>query len=577
MPGLKPLLRRGMVLALLMAPAALPAAVEITGLSRNLERLVLSAIRLDEEPCSSPEWRVRRLYREAIDDIREVLSVRGFYDVEIERSLRFEPGCWQARFHVMPGEAVLLREISVGVSGEAGQDSVFQGILGRNPLQPGAALDHEIYESYKRRFSDAATQRGYFDGRFTANRIDVYPEEGAADILLQYDSGARYVFGDITWEQEVVSERLIRRFQNFEAGTPYNAARIGDLFAALFETGYFDVVDIRSDPDSERLEVPVRVILTPAPARNWTAGLGYGTDTGPLLLSRYLNRRRNLQGHQLELSASLSPVISETGAVYRLPLNDPRAEWLSFSAGYKIEQPDNIRSELVELGARAVVRRPRGWLETRFIDFRYEDFRIGTDAGVSRLLTPGVNWVHKTAGAPLRPQRAHRVSFQVSGTGEFLGSSSQYLQTEAFGRIIRPLWRGARVLARAEAGFTAKDEFRSLPFSVRFFAGGDYSVRGYDYKTLGPVDENGDVIGGSYKLVTSIEIDQLVSQNWAVAAFVDSGNAFDDFDRIRLKTGAGAGVRWISPIGPVRLDVGFPLSSSARDNWRIHVTLGPDL
>jgi len=562
----------------LVAPVA-PAAVEVSGLSRADERLVLGTIRLDEEPCTAPEWRVRRLFRAADAEISRALQVRGYYDVSIEKSLDFAEECWSASFVVTPGEQVRLRDVQVRLEGAASDDQRFAAVVRRSPLATGDALDHEVYEDFKRAFSDLATQRGYFDGEFLVSRIDVWPEELAADVELVYASGERYSFGEVEWDQDVLHERLVRRYANFAPGDDYDAARIGDLYASLFETGYFDVVDIRSEPrPAPDLDVPVTVLLTPAAPRNWTAGVGYGTDTGPKVLSRFLHRRLNQSGHQLELGASLSPVISEAGVLYRLPLDDPRAEWLSFSAGYKLEQPDNIRSELFELGARATKRRPYGWLETRFLDFRVEQFRIGDeDSGTSRLLTPGLNWVHKTAGAPLRPQSAHRVSFQVSGTGEFLGSDTQFLQTEAFGRLIRPLWSGARVLTRAEIGFTAKDDFRSLPYSVRYFAGGDYSVRGYDYQRLGPTDSSGDVIGGSHKFIASVEVDQLIAERWAVALFVDSGNAFDDFSDVNLKTGVGAGIRWISPLGPIRLDIAVPLASDARDSWRLHITLGPDL
>ena len=112
---------------------------------------------------------------------------------------------------------------------------------------------------------------------------------------------------------------------------------------------------------------------------------------------------------------------------------------------------------------------------------------------------------------------------------------------------------------------------------MRYFAGGDYSVRGYDFETLGPSDDTGNVVGGSHKLVGSVEFDQRVWGRWSAAAFFDSGNAFDDFSKLRFKSGVGAGLRWYSPLGPVRIDLAFPLDDDAPDDWRIHVTLGPDL
>ena len=100
-------------------------------------------------------------------------------------------------------------------------------------------------------------------------------------------------------------------------------------------------------------------------------------------------------------------------------------------------------------------------------------------------------------------------------------------------------------------------------------------MRGYDYESLGPVDENGDVIGGSYLLDGSVEIDRLLGEKWTIAAFVDSGSAFNDSE-IEFSTGAGIGIRWYSPLGPLRLDVAHPFDDPDND-YRIHISLGPDL
>jgi translocation and assembly module TamA len=112
---------------------------------------------------------------------------------------------------------------------------------------------------------------------------------------------------------------------------------------------------------------------------------------------------------------------------------------------------------------------------------------------------------------------------------------------------------------------------------VRFFAGGDTSVRGYAYKSLGPTDPFGNVVGGENLLVGSIELDQLIADNWALAAFIDSGNAYDELKEFDTATGVGVGIRWFSPLGPIRFDVAVPLEQGAPDDYRIHITLGPDL
>ncbi|MEM7502514.1 MAG: BamA/TamA family outer membrane protein, partial [Pseudomonadota bacterium] len=132
-----------------------------------------------------------------------------------------------------------------------------------------------------------------------------------------------------------------------------------------------------------------------------------------------------------------------------------------------------------------------------------------------------------------------------------------------------------RLLGRATVGATAKDDFSELPPSLRFFAGGDESIRGYDYNTLGPADDEGEVIGGSGLLVASLEYEHRIKGNFFGAVFIDAGNAYDGED-FEPAYGTGLGVKWRSPVGPVRLYLAHPLNQVDRD-VRVHVSLGVDL
>jgi len=99
-------------------------------------------------------------------------------------------------------------------------------------------------------------------------------------------------------------------------------------------------------------------------------------------------------------------------------------------------------------------------------------------------------------------------------------------------------------------------------------------VRGYDYETLAPEDDEGRLIGGEQLLTASLEAQRRVTGQWWAASFIDTGNAFSNWDSNGLKTGAGLGVRWISPVGPIRLDVAHPFDS--QDSFRIHFSIGPE-
>jgi translocation and assembly module TamA len=566
-------------LALPLAGGMARAEVDLQGLSRTTDAAVRATLGLVREACDAPPARVRRLYRRADDEIRMALEVYGYYSPVITRSLRFDAKCWQAKFVVVRGPRTRLREVRVALAGDGSDDRELRALVAAAPLKSGDGLNQRRYDEFKERVTGTATRRGYFDGEFTTSRIAVYPEQAAADVTLEFRPGERYRFGEVVFDQDVLTGELSASYLEFERGDPYDADQISDLYAALFASGYFQGVDIRTEnrPAPDR-DVIVTITLTPARPRTWSTGIGYATDTGPKIRMDYLNRRRNDRGHQLEFTGTAAEIIGDVAASYRLPLGSPRDEWLSLNAGYRYERPDENRSDLYRIGAEQVLRRGARWLESRFVNYSQERFKVGQERGTSNLVVPGLGWATRTLGRmQVRPRTGYVLNLRVSGTTEAIGSDTEFLQAEVSGRFIVPLWSTARLQARAEVGATAKDRFSDLPFSVRYFAGGDYSVRGYDYKALGPRDAAGAVIGGSHKLTGSLEIDQRLLERWSIAAFVDAGNAFDAFAAMKLKTSVGGGVRWYSPLGPIRFDIGVPLDRDAPDSFRVHITLGPDL
>jgi translocation and assembly module TamA len=141
------------------------------------------------------------------------------------------------------------------------------------------------------------------------------------------------------------------------------------------------------------------------------------------------------------------------------------------------------------------------------------------------------------------------------------------------GDAIIPLPFRFSLLTRIEGGTTLCNSLEDLPPSVRFFAGGDRSVRGYAYQSLGPKDVFGDVTGGKHLLVGSIELEKAIAKIFGVAAFYDVGNAFNSFGHMDLQQGVGLGIRLYTPVGPIRLDLARQVGVKDPD-FRIHFTVG---
>ena len=559
------------------------AEVTISGVDAKIRNNILAYLRLDEETCDSPDWRVRRLFSDAETEIRQALEVVGYYNAGItktleEKTLEMGGTCWLANFIIMPGQPVVLRNVSLKIDTGGAQDSELENVLQQCALNPGDILQHANYEACRRRITRTAANRGYFAARFTERRIDVYPDEYAADITLHFITGPRYVFGATTFDQDVLDRDLIQRFVIFRPGEPYDAERVRRMQRYLVSSAYFDQVLLsRNTRDEPYFDVPIHLELSPGKKYQYNAGIGFATDVGPKLRFGVLNRRFNSKGHQVEFETNISRVISDAGVTYRIPLSKPK-DWFTIDTGIKYEDNDSFESKLFTTGVQRIQELDNHWIRTLFLNLRLEEyFTSEIDKGRSKLLTPGIGYAFVEEDFPPRPLEGHRSSVMMRGAVEGLISDTSFLQLHGNTKWVFSLWPGGRLLPRAEAGFTAIDELDSLPATVRFFAGGDTSVRGYAYDSLGPTDPFGNVVGGENLLVGSIELDQQIAEDWSLATFIDSGNAYDELKNFNTATGVGVGIRWFSPLGPIRFDVAIPLQKDAPDDYRIHITLGPDL
>ncbi|HEX5048558.1 MAG TPA: autotransporter assembly complex family protein [Gammaproteobacteria bacterium] len=562
--------------AAVLAAGTAAADVKLNGIEGPLAANVLAHLSLDEEPCDAPRWRVEQQQQTAPLRIREALQAFGYYSPKVEPHIEFAADCWHSAFDVMPGEPVLLRTATVDIEGEAAKDPDFAGAIERDAWRTGEPLNHGIYEGLKRRWSDLALERGYADAKFVASRIDVYPDERVADVDLRFDSGPRYTFGDVDLEQDVLSDQLARSYLPFKPGDPYDGRVLTTLYVALADSGYFQTIDVRPlEANRQAHEIPVEISLTGARRKQLSYGVGYSTDTGPRFRFSRVYRRFNESGHQFGMSAQISPVMSEFSASYRIPFGDPRKEWVAFDAGIKTEDTETSTSDSFELGARRVVVRPGNWTRTQLLTLLVEDFEVGDQTGRARLLMPGIDWTRINADSNIRPKRGSKLSLRVQVGADALGSDQNLVQTVVRGKWIWSTPRMARFIVRGELGAMAEQSFQELPASMRFFAGGDNSVRGYDFEALGPRDASGQVIGGSQLATASFEYEHPVKAKWSMAAFVDAGNAFEH-NEFEAKTGAGLGARWQSPLGPIRIDIAHPFDDP-ETSWRLHINLGPDL
>ena len=525
---------------------------------------------------------LRRYASTAEAQVEEALRALGYYSPMIQWEVVEQPGDDETPARlvltVQPGEPIRVRSRQVSIEGPASRDSDFVGTLPEKPSE-GDVLNHGQYSTLRQTIQNRATRLGYFDGEFTTRRLEVNPEQHTADISLVFRSGVRYRLGEVSFKEgHGFEEQLLEQFVRFEPGEIYHADKVARLSGDLSNSGYFSGVDIDASPGkAEEGVIPVSVDLTTRPPRSVAAGVGFSTDVGPRFSGNWREHWINPMGHRRGAQTELSVPRQNVGAWYELPLDPPMTDSIRLSAGYQREDIEDVESELLTLGQQWKHQLDNGWLQVASIRWEGERFRIGDDdPEQSSLLLPGLGYSKLQADSPLDPSRGYRIQFDVTGSHRAVISDVDILHANVLVKGLYTLADNHRFLSRFQFGGVATNRFSDVPPSLRFFAGGDQTVRGYGYETLSPRNSEDVAIGGRYLMVGSVEYQYEFTENWRVAAFVDEGNAMDDLSD-PLATGAGLGIRWISPVGPLRLDVAKGLDPEFGGEWRIHFSMGPEL
>jgi len=559
--------------------AAFPGvSVRISGIDGDLKDKLADAVTLahqKEQEHLLTSARIKALFSRSRGEITAVLQSNGYYRFTIDDRLEQNGDDWTAYYDIEPGIAIRIDNISVKIVGAGQTDTGLTGTLADFPLKKGDRLDHTLYESGKRRMQNIARERGYFDAGFTRHAIYINESENTAEIALTFDTGERYRFGEIIIPETVVGRDRLESLIPFQSGDPYDANLLITLIQRFRDSNYFSDVQVTPDHDNIRDNlVPVAVNLTPRARNSYRAGLGFGTDSGPRLTAAWDNYYVNRAGHRAGANLRLSPTNSALSASYILPDFPRRGSEAGFVSSLAREDTDTSTSNIFTIGARHTQSR-RGWNEIISLSYQYENFKVGGIERNGNLLIPAITYRKTVSDDPVYTRNGFRLSLDLRGSLSGLVSDVTFLQTTFRGKYIRAIGGRGRFITRADVGATFAPDFIDLPASLRFFAGGDNSIRGFDLEAVGARNAEGRVTGGKFLTVGSLEYEHRIFGNWSGAVFTDFGSAFDKFsDNFVYSTGAG--IRWRTPIGLIRLDLAIGISEDGNP-LRLHFNVGPDL
>lgn len=554
--------------------------VETDGVDKELAENIVSHVSLTRKNCDIPLAYLKALTKSAHKEVSEALAAFGYYSPTFTVNHRAPEACPIVKVSVSDlGPATTLTDVDIVISGEAADDKKFMAVVNSLKLRAGDPLNHATYTKAKDTLSALAGERGYFDAKITKSRLEVNPDKAQARVALALDSGVRYKIGDIsiTQQPDLISESLIRRYLMQSENQGYTADTINSFSNALVQSNYFASVDARPDLVGRQENViPISLDLTPRAKHSFSASTGISTNEGIRSRLTYLNRRLNRAGHRGVLDGRASFIAQSASMEYLIPRENPRAEWLTFQAGIRKENVDSFDTVETTSSVSETKLRTYGWLETRYIRLSNQEFGIASQNESSLFLIPGLRWTRTTTDDELYPSKGAKYTFEIRGAAEQLLSDTSFVRATLAAHWIRALPFRSRLHLRAAFGGTWVDDFFELPPSERFFTGGDTTIRGYEFEELGPEDDAGEVIGGTYLGVASFEYEHPITNSWSGAAFVDAGNAFGgEGSSVGVKLGIGVGVRWRSPVGPIRADLAHPVDGN--QSIRFHLRIGPDL
>jgi len=552
---------------------AQPDTFTVNGATDQLERNLRALVGIPDVNCQTSQARLRRFIPGIKQNIDRAGRALGFYLIQSTVEFAVEDSCWTLSVSVEPGEPVMISEVDINIRSDA---RLFSSVLENLPLAAGDQLNQKLYEQIKTNLSTRAVEVGFFSARFERSQLLLDLQENSARASIDFNPGERHRFGDVDLRSiEFLEDDFVRKFINFEEEAYYSSASLIELRNSLNDSQYFSNVTVTPVLNSNQSSrVPVNITLEPRPRNVYSFGAGITTDIGPRVTASYEDRYANRQGHRFQSGASASPIEQSIDTSYTIPMAKPATESLRFSSGFLSENNDTFDSNTLKIGSVYSFINRSSWRHNYSLNFQHEEFQIADQDEVADLLIAGTSLTKTRADDALYPSRGWRLFGRLRGASSEVLSTESFLQLDLQGKWITTVGPG-RLITRFDLGATLVEDTVDLPVSIKYFAGGDQNVRGYKYQSLGPENELGEVIGGKHLIVAAIEYDFNVRPDWKLAVFYDAGNAFSELNDLELKESVGIGVRWLSPIGPIRVDLASALDDD--NKLRLHITMGPDL
>ncbi|OOF51529.1 hypothetical protein BKK54_02675 [Rodentibacter genomosp. 1] len=551
--------------------------IEIRGIKgeRAIRNTELNVELINKEEMDGSD-RYKQLVTDAVD---KGLRVFGYYDSSVTFELKKQKkGRDLLIAYVKPGEPTRIAGTDVQIEGEATQDEAFDD-LRKNLPKEGELVEHQKYDDYKSSLSSLALARGYLEGKFAVSRLEISPETHQAWWRMLFDSGVRYHYGEIKFNSTQIREDYLQNMLKIKSGDPYLLNQLSELSNDFSSTNWFSSVLLQPQVDEENKVVNLDVLMYPRKKNAMELGVGFATDTGPHLQIGWTKPWINDRGHSFRNNLYVSSPKQTLEAIYKVPLlKNPLNYYYEFSAGLENEDKNDTKTTSMTLAGLRYWNNAEGWQYFAGVRARYDKFTQADVDDKTLLVYPtgGFNRTRLRGGMFPTWGDSQKITVDVAYKG--LLSDASFFKVQASTGWIRTYAENHRIITRAEIGYLNTKDINKIPPTLRFFAGGDRSVRGYGYKKISPRDHNNKLVGGSRLLTGSFEYQYQVYPSWWGATFVDAGFAANRFTHEELRYGAGLGVRWASPVGAIKFDIATPIRDKDKSsNIQFYIGLGTEI
>ena len=549
----------------------------------TLVRQVSEAERLVDQVPSSFS-RLRRRAEGDLPRILQALRARAYYaaavDVDIDRST----SPLTVTFRIEAGEAYDINKVEIEADPPS-EDELTLPTPRRLDLESGKrAASNKIVDA-EATLLELAKRQGFALARIGKRRIVVDHNEHTMDITLRVVPGRKVYFGETeVIGNEEVESRYVRRLQVWRPGRLITPERLDETERNLVESGLFNSVRIiPGTVADERGRVPIRIEVAEAKHRSIEASGRYRTDEGIGGSLGWEHRNLLGTGEQLGFELDGSQIGWKLSGEAREPDFIRRRQALVIGSEIEVEETEGFDSQSIgaSVGIERTFRNGMGYGIGSAFTYSVVE-QAGDEDKFGLISFPAsFRWDH--SDDLLDPSMGGRLSMQNEPFTDVIGRDITFNKsTVAYTRYLRLRKEKPRLIlaARAKAGWLFGAPRSDVPADERFYAGGGGSVRGFGYQLAGELDEDNEPIGGRSLLEFAGEIRSTITDSIGIALFADSGAAFrssfPDFEE-PLHIGVGGGIRYFSPIGPIRFDVGVPLdrrSTDADDPFQFYVSIG---